>query len=177
MYSSDKSDKRDKNLTYPVKREKKNASSRSKLLKDLLSCSEAHSYVCRDGFIYLFIFFGTNRRLIWKRIGNISGLYLSPFTSVDRLQQPRGTLSCGGEAQRWVRGGHLITRIERIEWIVVAVAACSAFRMTASITGRYHATCSFSPFPAPLFLFLLLSLALVPLSPCPITPSRSLRKF
>lgn len=48
-------------------------------------------------------------------------------------------------------GGHLITRIDRIEWIVVAVAACSAFRMTASITGRYHATCSFSPFPAPLF--------------------------
>lgn len=72
--------------------------------------------------------------------------YPSPSTtSVDGLQQPRGTLSCGGETQRWVRGGHLITRIE---WIVVAVAACSAFRMTASITGRYHATCSFSPFPA-----------------------------
>lgn len=79
---------------------------------------------------------------------------------MDGLQQPRGTLSCGGETQRWVRGGHLITRIDRIEWIVVAVAACSAFRMTASITGRYHATCSFSPFPASLTLSIYLSIFL-----------------
>lgn len=75
----------------------------------------------------------------------ISG-YSSLSANADGLQQPRGTLSCG--AKPAVRGGHLITRIERIEWIVVAVAACYAFRMTASITGRYHATCSSSPFPA-----------------------------
>lgn len=106
-----------------------------------------------------FCTFVRNERLSSKADQPISG-YLSSFTSVDKLQQPRGTLSCGGETQRWVRGGHLITRINRIEWIVVAVAACSAFRMTASITGRYHATCSFSPFPASLYLSTPLPLSL-----------------
>lgn len=103
-------------------------------------------------FVAKIIFFTLT--IVWSKTVR-SNLYLSPSTSVDRLQQPRGTLSCGRETQRWVRGGHLITRIDRIEWIVVAVAACSAFRMTASITGRYHATCSFSPFPASLSLLAL----------------------